>query len=179
MVRGFCLFEETLLAFWGTGPKCTRMVHESSSSRSECNPLLACHLTRIKQLLLRHLCIDSSRGYSLVELNPARSKSLCISVRPQWPAAFPVTIADDLQRQAWADLQLSLLPSLRIFSSTTSQLLSALQSVTSCLLTQCQPLYAGCCSVVLHFSRYCSVRFKMFSFSFVFAFYALFVQKLL
>ena len=47
-------------------------------------------------------------------------------------------------------------------------------SNSSCLFTQCQPLYASCCAVLLYFSRYCTVRLKMFSLFFVFAFYVLF-----
>ena len=46
-------------------------------------------MTRIKELLLRHRCNDFSRGYSSIELNPARSKNLCISVRPEWHPSFP------------------------------------------------------------------------------------------
>ena len=41
-------------------------------------------------------------------------------------------------------------------------------SNSSCLLTRCQPLYARCCTVLLYFSRYCTVRFKMFCFFFFF-----------
>ena len=37
----------------------------------------------------------------------------------------------------------------------------------SCLFTQCQPLYTKCCIVLLYFSRYCTVRLKMFSLIFV------------
>ena len=42
---------------------------------------------------------------------------------------------------------------------------SALPSPTSssCLFTRCQPLYASCYTVLLYFSRYCTVRLKMFS----------------
>ena len=48
-------------------------------------------------------------------------------------------------------------------------------SNSSCLFTRCQPLYASCCTVLLYFSRCCTVRLKMFSSVFVFVFYALFV----
>ena len=53
-------------------------------------------------------------------------------------------------------------------------------SNSSCLFTRCQPLvlYASCCTVLLYFSRYCTVRLKMFSFS-VFVFDVLFVWKVL
>ena len=37
-------------------------------------------------------------------------------------------------------------------------------SNSSCLFTQCQPLYANCCTVLLYFSRYCTVRLKCFTF---------------
>ena len=97
---------------------------------------------RIKELLLRHLCIDFSGGHSWVELNPARNKSLCLGVRPEDSAARPVTVA--------VGLQLRRLP---------APLCSAVGDFSR-LLSQCQPLYAGCCSAVLHFSRYCTVRFK-------------------
>ena len=33
-------------------------------------------------------------------------------------------------------------------------------SNSSCLFTWCPPLYASCCSVLLYFSRYCSVQFS-------------------
>ena len=33
----------------------------------------------------------------------------------------------------------------------------------SCLFTHCQPLYASCWTVPLYFSRYCTLRLKMFS----------------
>ena len=43
-------------------------------------------------------------------------------------------------------------------------------SNSSCLFTRCQPLYASCCTVLLYFSRYCSVRLKMF-YLFIFMYY--------
>ena len=33
-------------------------------------------------------------------------------------------------------------------------------SNSSCLYTSCQPLYASCCTVLLYFSRYSTVRLK-------------------
>ena len=47
-------------------------------------------------------------------------------------------------------------------------------SNSSSLFTRWQPLYANCCTVLLYFSRYCTVRLKMFFFV-LFVFYALFV----
>ena len=52
-------------------------------------------------------------------------------------------------------------------------------SNSSCLFTRCQPLYASCCTVLLYFSGYCTVRLKMFSLFFVFVFYVSFVWKVL
>ena len=42
-------------------------------------------------------------------------------------------------------------------------------SNSSSLFTQCQPLYAICCTIpaLLYFSRYCTVSLKMFSLVFV------------
>ena len=40
-------------------------------------------------------------------------------------------------------------------------------SNSSCLFTWCQPLYASCCTILLCFSRYCTVRLKIFSFVYV------------
>ena len=36
-------------------------------------------------------------------------------------------------------------------------------SNSSCLFTQCQPQDSSCCTALLHFSVYCTARFKMFS----------------
>ena len=41
-------------------------------------------------------------------------------------------------------------------------------SNSSCLFTQCQPLYANSGSILLYFSRHCTIRLKMFSLFFVF-----------
>ena len=35
-------------------------------------------------------------------------------------------------------------------------------SNSCCLFTQCQPLYVSCCTVLLSFSRYCTVTLKTF-----------------
>ena len=58
------------------------------------------------------------------------------------------------------DLQLYHLPPTLLLSVSNS----------SCLLTWCQPWYAGCCTAPLHFWRYWTTRWKMFSLSFVFVF---------
>ena len=56
--------------------------------------------------------------------------------------------------------------------------ISSLSSSSSCLFTWCQPLYASCCIVQLYFSRYCTVRLKMFSlFFFFFSEHLLCVQR--
>ena len=46
---------------------------------------------------------------------------------------------------------------------------------SSCLFARCQPLYASCYTLLLHFSRYYTVRLKMSPSFFVFVFYVLFV----
>ena len=67
------------------------------------------------------------------------------------------------QHQAWVKLQLALfLPLLTVLQLYYLPPLLLLQSVT-CLFTQCQPMYASCCTVLLYFSRYYTVRFKIFS----------------
>ena len=72
------------------------------------------------------------------------------------------------QRQAWVKLQ----PALRLLLLMILQLyhlpppLPSPVSNSSCLFTQCQPLYARCCAVLLYFSRYCTVRLKMFPYFF-------------
>ena len=58
--------------------------------------------------------------------------------------------------------------------------LAPLSRESPCRYTWFQTLHASCCIVLLYFSRYCSVRFKMFSiFLCLFAFYLLFVWKVL
>ena len=103
-------------------------------------------------LLPRHQWIVFSRGQ--IELNPARSQNLCH------------------QCQVWVKLQLTL----RLLLLTIPQLyhlpppLPLPVSNSSCLFTRCQPLYASCCAVLLYFTRYCTVRLKIFSLFFVFVF---------
>ena len=86
-----------------------------------------------------------------VHLVPARSQNLCH------------------QGQAWVKLQLAL----HLLLLTILQLCHLLPplpppvSNSSCLFTRCQPPYASCCTVLLYFSRYCTVRLKMFSLFFV------------
>ena len=48
---------------------------------------------------------------------------------------------------------------------------------SSCLLAQCQPLYACHCTVLLYLSRHHTVRLETFSLFLIFAFYVLFVWK--
>ena len=107
-------------------------------------------MTRIKELLLRQLWINFSRGYSLIELNLARNKTLRISVKPEDIAACPVTIADNLQL-------------------CISQLLSSLQSVTflACSLSDgpCMP------AVVPQYCPYMYCKLKNISFLFCACFF--------
>jgi len=82
------------------------------------------------------------------------------------------------QRQVWMKLQLDV----HLLLLTILQLhhlpppLLPLVSNSSCLFTQCQLLCASCCTVLLYFSRYYTVRLNMFYFVCLF-FYVLFVWK--
>ena len=114
----------------------------------------------ILKIVLQHH--SSSRGW--VDLNPARNQSLCH------------------QCQAWVKLKLALCLLLLMILQFDHLLppLPPLVSNSSSLFTWCQPLYASCCIVLLHFSRYCTVKLKMFSLFFVFVcFYVVFVWKVL
>ena len=69
------------------------------------------------------------------------------------------------QCQAWVKLQLALclllLMILQLYHLPHPS--PPPVSNSSCLFTRCQPLYARCCTVLLYFSRYYTVRLKMFS----------------
>ena len=113
-------------------------------------------------LKIVHQHRSSSRRW--VDLNPARNQNLCH------------------QCQAWVKLQLALCLLLLMILQFDNLLppLLPLVSNSSSLLTWCQPLYASCCIVLLHISRYCTVKLKMFSLFFMFVcFFAVFVWKVL
>ena len=84
------------------------------------------------------------------------------------------------QRQVWVKLQLALLLLLLTILQLyhLPPLLPPPVSDSSCLFAWCQPLCAGYYTVLLDFSRYCTVRKKSFTFAFV-HFYVLFVWKIL
>ena len=90
-----------------------------------------------------------------VHLVPARNQHLCH------------------QGQAWVELQLTLRP----LWLTIPQLyrlpppLPPPGSDSPCLFTRCQPLDASCCTGLLYFPRYCTVRLKMFPLFFAFCFF--------
>ena len=102
-----------------------------------------------------------SRGW--VELNPARNQNLC----HQYQASVKFELA----------LHLLLLTILQLYHLPPPR--PPPDSNSSCLSTWCQPLYASSCTVLLYFSRYYTVRFKMFSLLCVFIFNVLFVWKVL
>ena len=83
------------------------------------------------------------------------------------------------QRPAWVKLQLAL----RLLLLTILQLyhlpppLPPPVSNSSCLFTRCQPLYASCCTVLLYFSRYCTVRIKNVFFIFCVCFFCIICVK--
>ena len=62
---------------------------------------------------------------------------------------------------------------------STLPLLPPPVSNSSCLFMQWQPLHASCCTVLLYFSKYYTIRFKMCSLFFMFVFYVLLVWKVL
>ena len=98
---------------------------------------------RKRELLPRHHCIIFSKEY--LELNPARN--LCH------------------QNQVWVKLQLAIhLLLLIIFHLYPfSPLLPPQVSNFSCLFIRWQTLYASCCTILLYFLSYCTIRFKIFS----------------
>ena len=79
-------------------------------------------------------------------MNPGRNQSLCHQHKA-W-----VKLQLVIHLPLWMILQLYHLPPPLPISNS------------SCLFTQCQPLFANHCTVLLYFSRYCTVRLKTFLF---------------
>ena len=83
------------------------------------------------------------------------------------------------QHQVWVKLQLALhflmLMTLHLYHLPPPLLPPV--SNSSCLFTRYQPLYASCCTVLLYFLRYCTVRLKMLSIFFGFVFIYYLVEK--
>ena len=130
------------------------MVHKGCSSHSKRNPVLLCHLWREKRSYYPMIAttITASFFKRVDRIESSKEPNLCH------------------QCQAWVKLQLAL----RLLLLTILQLyhlpplLPPPVSNSSCLFTRCQPLYTSCCTVLLYFSRYWTVRLKMFSLFFVF-----------
>ena len=127
------------------------MVHEGCSSHSGRNPVSPCHLWWDKkaatiQASLDHFCksVDSIESSKESETVPSVSGLSEIASCP------PSPIVDD------------------------HSALPPPVSNSSCLFTQCQPLYANCCTVLLYFSKDCTVRLLFY---FCVFFNALFVWK--
>ena len=95
-------------------------------------------------------------------------KSFKLQTFKRWTCAFHPC-------QAWVKLQLAphllLLTIFRLYSLPLLRLPSV--SNSSYWFNGCQPLYASCCTVLLYFSRYCTIRFKMFRFCVCFLMYYL------
>ena len=145
MAKGFSLFEEALLVFEAQGMNVERYRKVAAAVQ---NAMQCYHVTYDeKKRPTTQTSLD--RFFKrVIELNLARNQNLCH------------------QRQAWVKLQLAL----RLLSLMILQLYHPPPpfpppvSNSSCLFTRCQPLYANCCTVLLYFSRYCTVRLKMFYF---------------
>ena len=122
------------------------MVHEGYSSRSECNPVLwwekkrATTWSSLDHFFQKVDRIDSSKEPELVPSTSGRSE---IAACPYLQSLMIIQLYH---------LSPPLLP---------------LVSNSSCLFTPwCQTRYASCCIVLLYFSRYCTVRLKIFYFLF-------------
>ena len=146
--KGFFFIWRGTVSFWGTGPEC-RTVQEGCTSCSKCSKMLPQHLwwekratsqTSLDQFLKRAHITESSK-----EPRAVASMS-SISEIENCP---PSPITDD--------------PSALSFPTS-----SPYSSHSSCLLSQCQFLYASCYTILLYFLRYCTVRLKMFIFVFLF-----------
>ena len=151
MARGFSLLEERLLVFETQDPNIEQ--NRGFSSRSECNPALLCHLwwEKRKDLLPRHPWVVFTRNESSKE----GTRTCAINIRHEWNCSVP-SISD-----RW-----------RPFSSTISHFLPLIQLVTplACSFNASLCLPA---TVLLYFSRFCTVRLKMFHFFVLFVWKAL------
>ena len=136
IARGSSLLEEArggMISFWDSGPEC-KTVRELCSSCSEGNSVLLYHLWWEKKKELPPIKrIDRIESSTEPDPVPSASGMSEIAVCP--PSPVPMV------------LQLYHLP---------PPLLPPVSN-SSCFFTWSQPLYAICCTVLLYFSRHCTV----------------------
>ena len=159
MARGFSLLEEALLVFEAqdSNVESYRKVAAAIQNAIQCYRVIYDGEKKrtTTQTSLDHFFKRVDRIESSKEPEPVPSTSGMSEI-----AACPLSPTADNP---------SPLPSPTSSPSSSSN--------SSCLCTRCQPLYASCCTVLLHFSRCCTVRLKMFFC--VFIFYVLFACKVL
>ena len=129
----------SIVSFWGIGPK-RRMIQEGCSSHSECNSGLLCHLWWEKKELLprHHWVIFFKRVDKIESIKEPEPVPLASDVSEI--SACPPSVGDDP----------SALPSPAPLPPPGSN--------SSGLFTGCQPLYASCCTILLYFSRYWTLK---------------------
>ena len=111
--------------------------------------------------------------FSSVQFSHSRTLNMNLQVEnfQRWECASGPSKEPELvlSNQVWVKLQLSLhlllLLILQLYH--LPPLLSPPVSNSSCLFTWCQPLYASCCTVLLYLTRYCTIKFLMFSLFFM------------
>ena len=133
------------------------MVHEGCSSHSECSPVLLSHVWWEKKKKKR-----ATTWSSLDHFFPKVDR-IDFSKEPE--LVPPMSGRSEIA----ACPHLQLLMTIQLYH--LSPPLPPPVSNSSCLFTRwCQPWYASCCIVLLYFSRYFTVRLKIFYFLFVFCF---------
>ena len=144
--RRFFLWGGTV-TFTGTESKC-RIVHEGWSSHSECIPVLLCHLWWEK----KYLFLSTQTSLDHFSNRDDKIKSSKVS------EPVPSTVS----KHKIAAFRLLLLMIFQLYHLLP--LLHPPVSNSSCLFTWCQPLYAGCCTGPLSFSRDCKIKNVFFIF---------------
>ena len=141
IARGFSLFEEALLVFETLKPNVKQYMNFAATVQNAIYATVSSMMRKKKELLpiKRIYRVESSTEPDPV---PWASGVSEIAVCPPSPILMV--------------LQLYHLPPL--FPPPISN--------SSCLFTWCQTLYAKCCTILLYFSRCCTVRLNMFSFIF-------------
>ena len=144
MARRFSLFKEALIVFevWDLNST----VYEGCGSHSESSPVLLCHLWQERKSYYPDITgwFFQEDGQIWIQQGAKNMRHQC---------------------QAWVRLQLVLCPLLLTILQLYHLPPPLLPPVSnsSFLFTRCQPLCASYCTVLLYFSRYWTIRLKMFS----------------